>query len=344
MTTGGNTRLLVYGAFLSFSILAVYCNYVFVHTASVTEEWVGEYQSLAIQNHRAILDGTMPPPYGWRVLGDYLIWVVEQLTSIDPIIADQALRVLFLFVSCIYLFRFSLFYTSKIAAFCLVHIYLFLVVIGESYGYFIYNINDMIFLCALHYCVYTLKVVHCYRVVGCVFLATFARESTLLVVFLVGFLFWKDRKLLLPFMLSFFAFLIPFVFLRWKYPAPLSDLAFWWQLLNNVPFIQGDMARSIKAIQFNVKVFLFMNIFWVLSIRYLCSKSDTFVKCLLYAMISYVAIIYWVGFIRELRLFVPLAVLILPTAMAELEQMLPGKGPDSRTPGASGHSRTEAVI
>jgi hypothetical protein len=321
-----HSRLLIYGTFLCFSIFAVYCNYVFVYTASVTEEWVGEYRSLAIRDHHAILDGTMPPPYRWRLLGNHLINALEHFIPVSPIFIDQALRVAFLFGSCFYLFRFSSLYTSPIAAFCVVQMYIFLVVVGESYGYFIYNLNDIIFFFALHYCVLNLRLQHLYRAIGCIFVATFAREATLVMVFLMGFLCYSKKNLWLPLSLGLFAFLIPYGLVRWLYPAPLSSLAFWWQLFNNVPFLQGDMGKSILAIQFNIKVFLFMNAFWILAVKYLLRREDAFMASLSYAMVLYVLIIYWVGFIRELRLFVPLAVLVLPAGMSELERMFSKHG------------------
>jgi hypothetical protein len=123
------------------------------------------------------------------------------------------------------------------------------------------------------------------------------------------------------------AFFVPTVVLRRVYPAPVSDWAWWHMLFVNVPFLQGNLHDLASTLRNNLKVLLFFNVLWVLAVRAL-RASDGFMKDLALTGLVYLLLAYPVIVLRELRHFLPLAIVVLPLAIGELER----RGADAPRP------------
>src|SRR5438128_12232744 len=98
----------------------------------------------------------------------------------------------------------------------------------------------------------------------------------------------------------------------------------------NVPFLQRSMYRFRLPIQNNLKVALFYNVLWALAARRIFTIPDPFVKHLAATGLAYLLLAYPVIYIRELRHFLPLAIIVLPMAVSAIEQRGGASWPTAR--------------
>ena len=93
--------------------------------------------------------------------------------------------------------------------------------------------------------------------------------------------------------------------------------------------------ENIDPVRNNAKVLLFFNVGWWIGFRRAWRASDPFVRALAATGLIYLALAYVVVYIRELRHFLPLAILIIPFTLDRLIEALRGhdvrrvgQGPD----------------
>jgi isoprenylcysteine carboxyl methyltransferase (ICMT) family protein YpbQ len=91
-------------------------------------------------------------------------------------------------------------------------------------------------------------------------------------------------------------------------------------LFANVPLLQSNLHDLATTLKNNLKVLLFFNVLWLLAARVAIRASDTFTKDLALTGVVYLLLAYPVIVIRELRHFLPLAIIVLPLAMTALER------------------------
>ena len=151
------------------------------------------------------------------------------------------------------------------------------------------------------------------------FLGAWAKETMMLVPVLLAFRWLRTRAGFAAVVLSAVAFLIPTMILRSVYRAPLTAWAWWHMLFTNVPFLQSSVDGFSRTIRNNVKVALFYNVLWLLAARRALRTADPFLKDLALTGVVYLILAYPVIYIRELRHFLPLAIVVLPLAIAEIE-------------------------
>ena len=100
----------------------------------------------------------------------------------------------------------------------------------------------------------------------------------------------------------------------------------------NVPFLQRSMYEFSLTIKNNIKVALFYNVFWILAVRRVLKIADPFAKHLAATGVAYLLLAYPVIYIRELRHFLPLAIVVLPMAINAIEQRSPSLASARRSP------------
>jgi hypothetical protein len=319
---------LMFAVIAGFSILTVYCTFGSIHTMDVGTGAVAATESL--EHYRQALRGIREFPYQWRLLGIYLVYVTEHLSGFDPHAIDVVIKAILLCVSSSILFVFSLRYTSAIGALCAVAFYCVLTVAGFTDQYSIYFTNDYAMI-ALWFAAVLAVRQRAYAVAAALtFVGAFAKETMLLVPVLIGLRFLRKQATFGQVALAGLAFAIPTVMLRWTYRAPLGKWAWWDMVFANVPFLQSSFAAFVTTLKNNVKVALFFNVLWLVAARAVVRSSDTFIKDLAVTSVVYLFLAYPVIYIRELRHFLPLAILILPVAIAELERQ--SRGIQSRPP------------
>ncbi len=321
---GSSTRQrafwMLYGMFFFAAALAVYCNYVFIyHTNNVTGT---AFVEASARMQAETLAGTRTFPYQWRILGSYLVHWGALATGLGIHTVDPILKTFFLFLSTLPLFHYARTQVRDMAAAGIVFLYLLLVVVGLAEEYSIYNLNDIILWAGWHACVLAAFHRRYYLVAAAVLVVTLAREVTVLACLLVGLEFLRTRKGLVPTMVVGFSFLVPWGFVHWLYPAPASELAWWHNFHSNVPILHPDVEHIYKAVRKAFKVAVFFNVAWVLGIRGLLRSKNPFMLELFLVLCFYVLVLYVTVDVRELRQFVPLAIVLLPPAFKELEARL----------------------
>jgi hypothetical protein len=303
----------------SFSLLAVYCTSMSLYTIDVATGSVAATESLKL--YREALAGARDFPYQWRLLGVYLVYAGERVSGLEPHTVDLALKTALLCISSSVLFLFSRFYTTRMGALCAVAFYQLLTVAGFADQYTIYFTNDYAMIAAWFAAVYCIRTERYFEAVAFAFIGAWAKETLMLVPVLMGFRWLRERGAvgITPVVLAAVAFLVPTVVLRRVYPAPVSDWAWWHMLFVNVPFLQSSLHDFVSTLKNNLKVLLFFNVLWVLAARAV-RTSDAFMKDLALTGLVYLLLAYPVIVLRELRHFLPLAIVVLPLAIGELER------------------------
>lgn len=303
---------------VGFSVLAVYCIFISLHTIDAGSGSVTSTESLKL--YREALAGLRDFPYQWRLLGVYLVYAGERLTGLDPHVVDVVAKTALLCVSSIILFLFSRSYTTQLGALCAVALYLLLTVAGFAEPYAIYFTNDFAVIACWFGAVYCVRDERYLGAAALAFVGAFAKETMLLVPVLLAFRWMRTRSHLGAAVLGATAFLVPTAFLRIVYRAPLTEWAWWHMLFVNVPFLQSSLVAFRQTIRNNLKVALFFNVLWVLAAREAIRTADPFLKDLALTGVVYLLLTYPVIYIRELRHFLPLAIVVLPLAMAAIER------------------------
>ena len=315
---------LTFAVIAGFSTLAVYCTYVSIHTMDVDTGAFAASESL--KQYRQALDGIRDFPYQWRLLGVYLVYSGERLTGLAPHTIDVVLKAVLLCASSSILFVFSRRYTSAAGALCAVALYLVLTIAGFTDQYSIYFTNDYAMVALWFAAVYAVRERQYAAAAALTFVGAFAKETMLLVPVLVGLRFLRKQAGFGHVVMAALAFAIPTLILRLTYRAPIAKWAWWDMVFANVPFLQSSLSAFVMTLKNNIKVALFFNVLWLVAARAVVRSSDTFVKDLAVTSVVYLVLAYPVIYIRELRHFLPLAILILPIAIAELERQSERRG------------------
>jgi hypothetical protein len=302
-------------------VLTVYTQYVFLHT---TDHVTGRpFRDLSLEQYHEILDGRRPFPYQWRVAGPWLVRIGERATGRDPHQVDASFKVAALAASALLLVRFTALWTTPLGTITAVALYLALTAAAySSEGYSIYYTNDFLMVLGWYAAVYLTA----RRRFGWLAVATFAtawaKETVVLTPILMTLAWWRGRASGRDWLLCAVAFLIPTVLLRLHYPARLAYWAWWGNVTLNVPFLRSQPAIILGALRDNLKLLIFFNVLWVLAYRTFRRTLEPFLRDLVYVGALYLAMAYVVIYIRELRHFLPLAIIVIPLAVMELEEMV----------------------
>jgi hypothetical protein len=313
-------RLLFVGA-LSFSAMIVYTQYVFLQT---TDHVTGRpFRDASLDQYHETLEGRRAYPFQWRVAGPWLVRAGEAATGRDPHQIDIVLKVLALAVSTLVLMAFTARLTTPLAAAAGGAVYLALTASAySSEGYAIYYTNDFLMVAGWFLAVYFAERGQLFAVAVVTFLTAWAKETIVLAPILLAFLWWRGKAPMRAVLVCVIAFLIPTAFLRWYYPAELQNWAWVGNISLNIPFIRPDADHVMQALRTNLKVLLLFNVLWVFAYRTFRHASNLFARDLAWVGAIYLALLYVVVYLRELRHLMPLAIVIVPLAMVELERSL----------------------
>ena len=313
-------RLLVIGV-LSFSAMIVYTQYVFLQT---TDHVTGRpFQDDSLDQYHETLEGRRAYPFQWRVAGPWLVRGGEVVTGLEPHQIDVVLKVATLALSTLVLIAFTARFATPLAAVAGGALYLALTASAySSEGYAIYYTNDFLMVMGWFLAVYFAAQNRFVAVAVITFFTAWAKETIVLAPILLALLWWRGKAPLRDVVLCAIAFAIPTAFLRSYYPAELHNWAWVGNVSLNVPFIRPDIEHIVQALRTNLKLVLLFNVLWVLAYRTFRRTTDLFVRDLAWVAALYLAILYVVVYLRELRHLMPLAIVIVPLAMMELERAL----------------------
>jgi hypothetical protein len=285
------------------------------------------FSALSLTQHAATLEGTRPFPYQWRMLASWVVWAGERATQLDPHLIDAALKTAALTASATFFFLFARTLIDAMGA--VVATLLYLLATGAAFGsegYAIYFTNDFLVLAGWCASVWGARTGRWAVVVAATFVSAWAKETALLALILVALEAWRGRAPWAAWAATAAAFVVPTALLRTWYPAPLSDWAWWDTAYRNVPFLARDADMLLRSLRENLKVALFLHVFWVLAFIGWRRSRDGFVGSLAVTLCCYFLMAWVVVYIRELRHMLPFTVLVLPLAVGEVQRLLaPGE-------------------
>jgi hypothetical protein len=316
MTTRARAGLLV--GLLVFSGWSVYTRYFDLNAFDLVTQM--PFRDLSMSQYHDTLAGTRTFPYQWRVLAFWKVRAIESVTGLDPHIIDAALKTLALAASTALLYMFSTTLVSTVGAVLAAVLYLFVTAAAfSSEGYAIYFTND--YLAVLSWFAGALAVRHRAWMVAALaaFAGAWAKETAVLILFLVTFEALRKRAPWSAVILCALAFAIPTAALRIMYPAPLAQWAWWDTFKLNVPFVTWDGPVIAKSLRDNLKVILFLNVLWWWAWRAWRRTQDAYLTSLALTLACYVVLAWMVVYIRELRHMLPFTIFVIPMAVAELE-------------------------
>jgi hypothetical protein len=302
---------------ISAAVFAVYPSVVQLDmTDPVTRR---TFRDVSEEDYRRAIDGHAPFPYQWRMLGPWLVRAGERTVRVDPHAIDATVKVAALVAGAAALGVFAAAVTTSAGAYATVGFYMAATAGAyASQGYSIYFTSDYLMIAAWFWAVLFMWRRQWSAAAAATFAGAWAKETLVIAPILAGLL-WRRRcaPLRAPILIGA-AFAIPTIALRLLYQAPLSDWAWWHSLRRNIPFADLDPAAIDFAVRNNVKVLLFFNVGWWLGFRRAWRARDRFVPALAATGLIYLALAYAVVYIRELRHFLPLAILIIPFTLDAL--------------------------
>jgi hypothetical protein len=305
-------------ALLIFSGWSVYTRYFDLNSFDLVTRM--PFRELSLSQYHETLAGTRPFPYQWRVLSFWIVGAIESITSLDPHVIDVVLKTLALAASTALLYLFAATLVSTVGAILAAVLYLFVTAAAfSSEGYAIYFTND--YLAVLSWFAGALAIRHRAWLLAALaaFAGAWAKETAVLIVFLVTFEALRGRAPWSAVIMCAIAFAIPTAALRMMYPAPLSEWAWWDTFRLNVPFVTWEGTVIAKSLRDNLKVILFLNVLWWWAWRSWRRTQDAYVTSLALTLACYVVLAWMVVYIRELRHMLPFTIFVIPMAVAELE-------------------------
>ena len=309
-------------ALLLFSGWSVYTRYFDLNAYDLATD--RPFRQLSLEWYDATLAGTQRPPYQWRVLAYWMVKAGETVTGIDPHVIDAAIKTVSLAASAALLYAFSATLVSGMGAVLAAVLYLFVTAAAfASEGYSIYFTND--YLAMLSWFAGALAIRNRMWAIAALaaFAGAWAKETPLLIVFLVTFEALRQRAPWWAVVMCAAAFAVPTVLLRTvMYPAPISELAWWDTFRRNVPFATLEGPAIARALRENLKVILFLNVLWWWAWRAWRRTRDPYLTSMALTLACYVVLAWIVVYIRELRHMLPFTFFVIPLAVAELEILM----------------------
>lgn len=274
-------------------------------------------RDLSEEEYRQAIDGRAPFPYQWRMLGPAIVRAGEIALRVDPHAIDIVVRVAALAVSALALGLFAVRVGGTAVGTASIGFYFAATAAAyASQPYSIYYTSDFLMIAAWFWVVQALDTDRVALATAATFVGAFAKETLLLAPMLAGIRWLRTQRDAGRLIAVSAAFLVPTILLRLTYRAPIASWAWWDAARNNVPFL--DPARVGWTIRYNVKVLAFYNVGWAIAAVAAWRSRDPFVRDLAVALAIYLVLAYIVVYIRELRHFLPLAILIIPLTLKEL--------------------------
>jgi hypothetical protein len=279
------------------------------------------FRDLSMMQYDETLAGTRPFPYQWRVLAFWKVNAINGATGLDPHLIDAVIKTVSLAGSAALLYLFATTLVSTVGAVLAAVLYVFVTAAAfASEGYAIYFTND--YLAVLSWFAGALAIQRRLWWVAALaaFAGAWAKETPLLILFLVTFEALRKRAPWGAVVAIAIAFAIPNIVLRTMYPAPLAQWAWWDTIRLNVPFLTPEGPAIVKALRDNLKVILFLNVMWFWAWRAWRRQPDPFLTSMALTLGCYAILAWTVVYIRELRHMLPFTFFVIPLAVAELER------------------------
>ena len=330
IVAGRSLNLWLFAALLIFSGWSVYTRYFDLNSFDLVTNM--PFRELSMSQYHDTLAGIRSFPYQWRVLAFWTVRAIESVTGLEPHVIDVVLKTFALAGSTALLYFFAATLVTAVGAVLAAVLYLFVTAAAfSSEGYAIYFTNDYLAILAWFAGALAIRRRAWLLAALAAFAGAWAKETAVLIVFLVTFEALRKRAPWSAVVMCAVAFAIPTAALRIMYPAPLAQWAWWDTFRFNVPFVTWERGVMAKSLRDNFKVLLFLNVLWFWAWRAWRRTRDAYVTSLALTLACYVVLAWMVVYIRELRHMLPFTILVIPLAVAELERALQTQQKITRT-------------
>jgi hypothetical protein len=306
----GGMKVLVAVAVVCASLWTVYTQYV---ALPMTDHVTGRtFREQSLEQYEQTLNGTRAFPYQWRVAGPQLVRLGTSIANTDPHVIDLGLKIAALAVSAWFLIRFAAAWLSPIGVLAAAALYFLMTAAGySSEGYSIYYTNDFLMVAGWNAAIAFMAAGQWPAVALVIFLTAWAKETVFLIALLAMMALWRKRATPAQAALCVLAFAVPTAILRTMYPAPLAEWA-WWH----------NLGMNLTSPRDTIKLVLFFNVWGWMAFQAWRKTREPLLRDLGLVSLLYVAVMYVVIDLRELRHFMPLLIVALPAAVAELERTI----------------------
>lgn len=269
--------------------------------------------------YNGILNNTMQAPYPYRFLMPYCIDVLSKIFHQSPINIAFCLNIVCLIVVLHLFAKYARTFLPAFLAFLTTLLLAFFITIVQTQimGIIIIETQDIVnavFLIVLLLLAYHEK----WWLFGLVLaFSVLNRETNLILLAPYSWLLFKKNKFK-PLLFINVISIAVYIGIRIMIPVDQGDYPNFANLKTNFPGL--DMAFFWKALEHNLH--LFCMIFPVLLLAFWNFKSqNNQVKALLFITLPYLIIHYIMGTIIELRLFLPLIIVLLPITVNNLKTL-----------------------
>jgi hypothetical protein len=267
--------------------------------------------------YQGVLNNTMEAPYPYRFLVPHIIDFIAAISSCPAIDIAFGLNIICLFFVLLLFSKYAQLYLSSFHAFLTTLILAFFIAIIQSQimGIIIIESQDIVnglFFIALLLLAHKGNWWWFGIILG---LGITNRETPLILLLPFSYILYRQRKIkpLLWINLTGIATYIAIRLLMVVKPGNYPDFA---NLKTNFPGL--DFAFAAKALEHNLHLFCLL--LPVIVAAFLNVKNqDYYTKALILTAIPFIFIHYIMGTIIELRLFLPLMILLLPIAVKNLK-------------------------
>ncbi|KAA1244142.1 hypothetical protein [Aquimarina sp. RZ0] len=265
-----------------------------------------------------ILDQSIEAPYSYRFLIVNLIDLIATITSFTPINLAFILNILFIYFTLHWFTIYSRQFVSPFIAFLTALILSFYIAIIQTQviGIIIIETQDILnvlFMIGL----LVLAKREQWLFFGCILaLSILNRETPLILLLPFSFLLFKNKKYL-PLIWINAMGVLTYLSIRFLMDVPQGSYPDFSNLKTNFPGFHLDFIG--RALEYNLHLLVLLLPILYLSLKKIMEKSIQ-IKAIVLTIIPFMIIHYIMGSIIELRLFLPLIVLLLPIAILNLKK------------------------
>ena len=259
----------------------------------------------------------MEAPYPYRFLIPNLIRFISKCCNCSPINVAFGLNIIYLFFVFILFIKYAKFYLSPFHSFITTLILAFFITIIQTQIMGIIIIESQDIVNALFFIVLLLLAKkENWLLFGFILaLSITNRETPLILLFPFSYILFKENKIKQLLWINFCG-ITSYILIRVFIKVKPSDYPNFRSLKTNFPGL--DIHYIGKALEYNLYLFCLL-----LPIVFFAFKNfkqqHYYTKLLIFTTIPFLLIHYIMGTIIELRLFLPLIIVLLPIAIKNLE-------------------------
>lgn len=274
----------------------------------------------------------LPGPHAYRILAPAAVQGAALLTGLPPLAADFVLKFLVILALQAVFYRYLGAFFDPLTSLCGVALLDLYVAAGLSYpvGPSVIETGDLFNVLVFAVALKALHDERTWLLLAALFVGTLNRETTWLILPAVYLAEAPRGRRVRISILATLMVAVPYLAVRLMVQSPSPD---WWLMRDigaNIPFIAGE--QTLSALAANLRFAVIFGPLFVLAFHRFREKQ-AFHRLATAIVPLYILVHYLFGKIIEVRLWVPLLVVLIPPALETLGQVLaaakgghPGRG------------------